>query len=157
MALDVAVPLTLCFLTYCPCLVAFSFGFYVLLNPSPDFQGYVRPLLRVLSMMVDEMNYDTFDYNNVAEIGGRNISVQLMFVIFAIFMSLIIMNLLIAVSVNKADPESLLERSKLMITKRTIKFLDQVKDTWDFVDRITLKCGPGVKKIFGFTSLKFKV
>ena len=71
-------------------------------------------------MMVDEMNYDTFDYNNVAEIGGRNISVQLMFVIFAIFMSLIIMNLLIAVSVNKADPESLLERSKLMITKRWI-------------------------------------
>ena len=122
MSLEAAKTMTLCIFTYSPSFFAFSFGFYVLLHSNENFSGCIRASIGVLAMMVDELNYnDNFDYNKVDEIGGRNVSVQVMFVVFMICMSLIVMNLLLAVTVNKTD--NLAVRSKIIMAKRKINHL----------------------------------
>ena len=119
MSFDCAKTMTLCILTYSPSFFAFSFGFYVLLHSNENFSGYVRASINVMSMMVDELNYvDNFDYNSVDEIGGRNVSVQIMFVAFMICMSMIVMNLFLAVTVNKT--ENLADRSRMIFAQRKI-------------------------------------
>ena len=75
-------------------------------------------------MMVDELNYqDNFEFNSVHENGGRNYSTQVMLVLFMISMSMLIMNLLIAVAVN--NTENLAERSELMLSYRKINLLEE--------------------------------
>ena len=119
MSFDSAKTMALCILTYSPSFFAFSFGFYVLLHSNENFSGYIRASIGVMSMMVDELNYgDHFDYNQVDEIGGRNVSVQIMFVAFMICMSMIVMNLFLAVTVNKT--ENLADRSRMIFAQRKI-------------------------------------
>ena len=51
--------------------------------------------------MLGELEFsDHFVYNEVEEFGGRNFSVQVLFLIFVIFVSIIIMNLLVALTVS---------------------------------------------------------
>ena len=94
-------------------------GCVINLHSNENFSGYVRATINVMSMMVDELNYvDNFDYNSVDEIGGRNVSVQIMFVAFMICMSMIVMNLFLAVTVNKT--ENLADRSRMIFAQRKI-------------------------------------
>ena len=122
MSLHVAKTMTLCIITYSPSFFAFSFGFYVLLHSNESFSGWIRSSIGVMTMMVDELNYsDNFDYNKVHDVGGRNISVQIMFVAFMISMSLIVMNLLLAITVNKT--ENLVDCSRIVLSQRKINHL----------------------------------
>ena len=74
--------------------------------------------------MVGEFDYnDNFEFNSVYEYGGRNYSTQIMVVSFMISMSILIMNLLIAVAVN--NTENLAERSEVMMSKRKINLLEE--------------------------------
>ena len=59
-----------------------------------------------------------FAYDAVDEVGGRNISTQIMFVLFLISITLIIMNLLLAVTISKT--EDLVNQSRLMQATRRI-------------------------------------
>ena len=72
--------------------------------------------------MVGEFDYnDNFEFNSVYEYGGRNYSTQIMVVSFMISMSILIMNLLIAVAVN--NTENLAERSRMIFAQRKILHL----------------------------------
>ena len=74
-------------------------------------------------MMVDDLDYPDFEFNEVNKTGGRNYSIQIMFVLFMISMSILIMNLLVTVAVN--NTENLAERSELMLSRRKTSFLDE--------------------------------
>ena len=119
MSVYVTRTMLICMVTYIPCFLAFSFGFYIFLKPSDKFNSYTATIIKVLSMMVGELNYgDEFAYDAVDEVGGRNISTQIMFVLFLISITLIIMNLLLAVTISKT--EDLVNQSRLMQATRRI-------------------------------------
>ena len=73
--------------------------------------------------MVDDLDYPDFEFNEVNNTGGRNYSIQIMFVLFMISMSILIMNLLVTVAVN--NTENLAERSELMLSRRKTSFLEE--------------------------------
>ena len=67
-----------------------------------------------------------FDYNSLMKEGGLNYSTQAMTLLFMIFVSLVLMNLLIAITVN--NTELLKERGQILISQRKINELMEV--TW---------------------------
>ena len=95
-----------------------------MLQSNPSFNGYFRGFILVFAMAVDEINYGQFDYKELEEKGGLNGSTQLMTVLFMVFMSLILMNLLIAVTINNI--EELGNQSKILIANRKIDQLNEV-------------------------------
>ena len=136
MSLHVARVVLLCLLSYLPIFLAFHFGYYMLLQSNPSFNGYFRGFISVFAMAVDEINYGQFDYKKVEEEGGLNGSTQVMTVLFMIFMSLVLMNFLIAVTTN--DIEVLRNQSKIVIANRKIDQLNEVIEyrNWRFFNDI---------------------
>ena len=102
-----------CLLIYIPTLLAFTFGFYILLKSNPAFESATSTFIRILAMKAGELEYkEDFDFYSVMEKGGQNYSVQVMFVFFLVCISLIVMNLLLTVTLNKT--ENLVTKSKIM-------------------------------------------
>lgn len=136
MALNVLKTMLGVLLTFTPWFAAFTFGFYILLQPHEDFDSYTRIFVRTFPMMAGEFNFnDYFDFNVVNSFGGRNFSTQVMFVFFVIVMTLIVMNLLIALTVSKID--ELRKKSKLLQVKRMI---DDVISLTSLVRYNKIKC-----------------
>ena len=109
-----------CLFIYVPSYMAFTFGFYILLKSNEAFRSYTATFIRILAMQAGELDFkEDFDFHHVEEKGGLNYSVQVMFVFFLICISLIVMNLLLAVTVNKT--ENLAEKSKKMRAASRIK------------------------------------
>ena len=64
-----------------------------------------------MSMKIGELDYtDDFDYSKTVEKGGKNISLQIMFLIFIVSITLIVMNLMLAVTISKT--ENLIQKAK---------------------------------------------
>ena len=124
MSLYVIRILFLCLIAYLPVFFAFTFGYYVLLQANETFNGYIRGFISVLAMMIDEIGYGQFDYKEVTVKGGLNGSTQVLTLFFMVFVSLILMNLLIAVTINNTD--ILNYQSRISISKRKIIQLDEV-------------------------------
>ena len=116
MSIDVLQTMAICIIIYIPSFLAFSFGFYILLNATESFNSYVQSMVKVLAMSVGELDYtENFDYNNVKEHGGMNISAQVMVVTFIITMALIMMNILLAVTIDRTEdlePKSRVRQAK---------------------------------------------
>ena len=116
MSIDVLQTMAICMIIYIPSFLAFSFGFYILLNTTESFDSYFQAMVKVLAMSVGELDYtDNFDYNNVKEHGGMNISSQVMVVTFIITMALIMMNILLAVTIDSTEdlePKSRMRQAK---------------------------------------------
>ena len=116
MSIDVLQTMAICIIIYIPSFLAFSFGFYILLNATESFNSYFQAMVKVLAMSVGELDYtDNFDYNNVKEHGGMNISAQVMVVTFIITMALIMMNILLAVTIDRTEdlePKSRMRQAK---------------------------------------------
>ena len=132
MSLYVIRILTLCLLAYSPLFMAFTFAYYILFQSNEKFNGYYRGIQQVLAMMIDEISFEQFDHNHVREI-GMTYSVQIITILFMVFMSLILMNLLIAITVN--NTELLKERGQIMISYRKIEELKEVvhyREHWLF-------------------------
>ena len=109
-----------CLFIYVPSYMAFTFGFYILLKSNEAFRSYTATFIRILAMQAGELDFkEDFDFHHVAEKGGLNYSVQMLFVFFLICISLIVMNLLLAVTVNKT--ENLATKSKKMRAASRIK------------------------------------
>ena len=103
MSLHVIQILMMGLFAYLPIFLAFTFGYYIMLQSNDNFNGYIRGFVSVLAMMIDEISYGQFDYKYVYEHGGLNGSTQALTIIFMIFVSLILMNLLIAITVTNID------------------------------------------------------
>ena len=57
-----------------------------------------------MSMKIGELDYtDDFDHSKTVEKGGKNISLQIMFLIFIVSITLIVMNLMLAVTISKTE------------------------------------------------------
>ena len=84
-------------------------------------------------MMIDEIGYGQFDYKVLLADGGLNGSTQVMTVFFMIFVSLILMNLLIAVTIN--NTEMLNDQSRINVSERRIIQLNEVLKfrKWSFL------------------------
>ena len=122
MAFDVFKAMLFVLLAFFPCFAAFTFGFYILLESNEGFESYTRTFIRTMAMMAGEFNFDAyFDYKAVEKTGGQNHSTQMMFILFVIIISIIVMNLLIALTVSKID--RLTKRSNLLQVKLEIKDL----------------------------------
>lgn len=58
MSVDVTKTMIFCIVTYVPSLCAFSFGFHILLKPNPVFRSWFATIVKTLSMMTGEFDYD---------------------------------------------------------------------------------------------------
>ena len=146
MSVDVLKTMGLCIVIYIPSFFAFSFGFYILLNKTESFNSYVGSIIKVLAMSIGELDYtDNFDYHIVNEIGGRNISSQIMLVGFIIMMVLIMMNILLAVTVSKT--EELEPKSKIMQAQSRI--YDVLTATNERGLKVYKRLWTSVKEFFG--------
>jgi len=110
-----------CLIVYVPTLIAFSFGFSMLLHANPAFESWVSSGLKVMTMMLGELEFgDHFIYHEVKEIGGRNHSVQVMFLLFVIMVAVIIMNLVVAMTISATN--------ELRKDSEIIQIMKRVKD-----------------------------
>ena len=124
---DVALPMFYCLISFLPIFFGFTIAFHIVLYPNEQFSGSSElwkfgSFVSVVAMMMD-YDYEHFDVTTVTEKGGLNGSAQIMFLFYMIIVSLIVVNLLIAVSVSKTDFNGLKERSKLMRSNRLISEL----------------------------------
>ena len=101
---NVSKSLLKCLLIYMPTLIAFSFGFSMLLHSNPAFENWISACLKVLTMMLGELEFDDhFIHHEVKEMGGRNHSVQIMYLLFILIVAVIIMNLIVAMTISATN------------------------------------------------------
>ena len=74
------------------------------MQSSEIFQSISNTGFKVFVMMLGEFELtDYFTTQEVKKVGGRNVSVQILFVLFVIFICVIVMNLLIGLTVSNID------------------------------------------------------
>ena len=119
MSLQVIKQLLTCLLVFLPVMIAFGLAFQVLLHTNPEFENPLTALLKVLTLMLGEFEYyENFSWDASSIDKGYG-SVQLLFVLSFGFMTIIIMNLLIGLTVTKLDDlskEAEIIRSEKMVT-----------------------------------------
>ena len=92
---------------YIPILLAFGSAFHCFMKNDEIFEGTIASFLKVLTMVLGEFDFtDHFVYDKVEENHGSNFSVQFMFIMFIIYGSMIIVNLITAwIVVNQRDAQ----------------------------------------------------
>ena len=93
--------LLLFIMVYAPVLIAFSLAFNLLM---PYKQAFDSPLLKILAMMIGEFEYSTFlffEEDTFQQDKNSYITTQLMFLLFVMFVSIVIGNLLVALTVSE--------------------------------------------------------
>lgn len=93
---------------YLPSLGAFAIAFHCFLRNDPIFEGPFASILKTLAMVLGEFNVEgRFLYDPVEKVNGSQFSVQLLFIMFIIYGSVIVMNLITAwIVVNQQDADS---------------------------------------------------
>ena len=93
--------LLLFIMVYSPVLIAFSLAFNLLL---PYKQAFDSPLLKILAMMIGEFEYSTFLFfedETYQQDKNSFITTQAIFLLFVMFVSIVIGNLLVALTVSE--------------------------------------------------------
>ena len=76
-------------------------------------------------MMLGEVDFaDNFMYDSVSAIEGANYSVQFMMIVFIIYMILMVMNLIVALMVNKMD----VSEAEVILAKQRIEEISSMAD-----------------------------
>ena len=89
-------------LIFLPSLIGFTTAFHLFLHGNDQFQSFFDSFLKVVIMMIGEYEFeDNFSFDETRNKGGRNGSIQVMFVLFIIYGSVIVMNLIVAIVVNR--------------------------------------------------------
>ena len=89
---------------FLPALLAFSFSFYVLLPWNESFNDPVTSILKTIAMMIGELEYaDNFTVDKSQENDDSEGTLQIMFTLFVVFVSIIIANLIIGLTVSEID------------------------------------------------------
>ena len=90
---------------YIPILLAFASAFHCFLKNDWIFEGTMASVLKVLTMYLGEFNFEGhFVHDRVNQNNGSQISAQIMFIMFFIYGSVIIVNLITAwIVVNQKD------------------------------------------------------
>ena len=95
-------------IVYLPSLIAFALAFHCFLDNDVIFQGPTASILKTVAMLLGEFNYEgRFLYDYVESIDGSQFSVQVLYVLFIVYGSVIVMNLITAwIVVNQRDANS---------------------------------------------------
>ena len=118
-SINVGKPLIVCLISYLPIFVAFAASFHIALNENPMFSG-LGSFFKVISMMFEHEYENNFEATEVTKFGGLNYTAQLMCILYLVLVTLLISNLLIAVSISKTNIKELRRKSKIMRTKRQL-------------------------------------
>ena len=110
---------------FIPSLVAFASAFHCFLMNNDVFEAPIASLLKTFAMFLGEVDFsDNFLYNNVKETEGANGSVQFLLIIFIIYGVLIIMNLIVALMVDKTDAAE----AEIILAKQRIEEISSMAD-----------------------------
>ena len=119
---------------FIPSLVAFASAFHCFLINNDVFEGPIASLLKTFEMLLGEVDFsDNFLYDNVKETEGANHSVQIMLIIFIIYGILIIMNLIVALMVDKTDAAE----AEIILAKQRI---EEISSMADLINIFSTKC-----------------
>ena len=114
---------------FIPSLVGFTCAFHIFLSGNDQFMEFGRSVFKVLVMLLGEYDYeDNFNYDKVDEYGGRNTSLQLIFVLFTLYGSVIIMNLLVAMFVNQLN----MEEAEALLYVHKVEEISDVTDWYEW-------------------------
>ena len=130
---------------FVPSLIAFASAFHCFLINNTVFEGPVASLLKTFEMFLGEVDFsDNFLYDNVKETEGANHSVQFMLIIFIIYGILIIMNLIVALMVNKMDSAE----AEIILARQRIEEISSMADVGNLINLFRKKCfsKPGDEK-----------
>ena len=85
-------------------MLAFAFGFNILMHQVKDYSGMGSAFIRVFVKMVGELEFsDIFQWSKVKEAGASQGSTQVMFLLCTILFTIVIANLLIAMTIEAAE------------------------------------------------------
>ena len=130
---------------FVPSLVAFASAFHCFLINNTVFEGPVASLLKTFEMFLGEVDFsDNFLYDNVKATEGANGSVQFMLIIFIVYGILIIMNLIVALMVNKMDSAE----AEIILAQQRIEEISSMADVGNLINLFRKKCfsKPGDEK-----------
>ena len=131
MAYEVTKTLLKILMSFVPTFFAFTLTFNILMQSSEIFQSTKNSSLKVFVMMLGEFEFaDYFTTHEVSKVGGRNISVQLLFVLFVIYVCVIVVNLLIGLTVN--DINDLKKKGSNILASMQIHDIIDMKRKLDF-------------------------
>ena len=122
---------------FIPSLVAFASAFHCFLINNPVFEGSVASLLKTFEMLLGEVDFsDNFLYDNVSATQGANYSVQTMLVFFIIYGILIIMNLIVALMVNKMN----VAEAEIILVQQRIEEISSMADVGNLFNLFRKHC-----------------
>ena len=131
MAIEVTKTLLKILMSFIPIFIAFTLTFNILMQSSEIFQSTKNTGLKVFVMMLGEFEFtDYFTTHEVSKVGGRNISVQLLFVLFVIFVCVIVVNLLIGLTV--CDIIDLNKKGSIILASMQIRDIVDMKRKLDY-------------------------
>ena len=144
---------------YIPILLAFASAFHCFLKNDGIFEGTVASVLKVLTMVLGEFDFEEhFVYDTVKTNNGSQFSVQIMFVMFIIYGSMIIVNLITAwIVVNQqdaSDTDMILAKQRIQeisgITKAFNSCLGQKEDKRNVPPTLLISSSEGSKDSWVF-------
>ena len=159
-------------MSFIPIFIAFTLTFTILMQSSEVFQSIHNTGFKVFVMMLGEFELtDYFTTQEVSKVGGRNFSVQVLFVFFVLFICVIVMNLLIGLTVTHID--DMMKDAKIIVASSQIddivemtrildfpciKYMFIIFQSWrpeELVDKFTNKQNQDKRVIFLYLVKKF--
>jgi hypothetical protein len=155
-----------CLIMYSPALVAFALTFHLLMPTNDVFVDPVSSFLKVFTMMLGELEYvSNFSPNSeYTSVNGHAAtgSTQIIFVLFLIAFSIIIVNLLVGLTIGELD--ILKERARAIRLKRITTETLGVQKIWSnnnvmgkwILSPLARLCGYNFAKLNLFPQAKLK-
>ena len=110
---------------YLPLLIAFGFGFYLLLPRHDSFNDPITAILKVFAMMIGELEYEqNFTVDVSREPSDWSIgSLQIMFMACLVLVSIIIQNLILGLTIS--ETEKLFKKAKSYQLEHLVKQVNE--------------------------------
>uniref|UniRef100_A0A1I8APH1 ANK_REP_REGION domain-containing protein n=1 Tax=Steinernema glaseri TaxID=37863 RepID=A0A1I8APH1_9BILA len=110
-------------------IIAFSSGFFVILQNKPEFSSYLPSFVKTTVMMIGEFEYTSIFYEeqegvHESHLFGRPIA-HVIFMVFMVVMNVILMNLLVGLAVD--DIKGVLERAELMRLRMQVQTIVDIE------------------------------
>ena len=119
---------------FCFILVGFAVAFHILLPRQQSFKNPVISAIKVLVMMSGEFEFDDIFVWDVVEGKGSNGTTQIVFLLFLFMVTIVISNLLIAMTVSKT--EELFKEAGVIRLKKTVVQVMAIEGTLTHTKRV---------------------
>ena len=124
-------------IVFLPVIIAFALSFHTLLRSNKAFESPFSSHLKVMTLLAGEFEYyDNFSWD-ASLFDKAKVSVQLLFVLSFAFMTIIIMNLLIGLTVSKL--EELSRHANIIRLEKMVNLISSAQDALQTGIRI-FKC-----------------